>query len=570
MAKNKITVTLVAALIGLTLNAQQTRLHTIFEMNSSPAAINSHAGEEQWSRLQPVHSYTQLISNTFLVGNLPDFDPKKHVCSYPRIKKMSNGEYILFCMPTSHGTSIFYTISKDLKNWSEPVLLLENYRTEVAGKDVLIRYVNMDAAMLPNGDILGVCQFWCTEHYKAELGTGLVTLRSKDNGKTWSDPQVIYEGSNWEPYILVLPDGRLHCYFTDSTPETWNSGTSVMVSEDNGYTWSPKKRVCRNYKYEYDKETTKEKSIYTDQMPSFRVLNDGKTLVGFLEGRLATPLNNSGKMYHRMSVVYNDGFEWKDLGEDSEGPEHRHTYVIGGGAGYVETFPSGEVALACGRNYGGWSIKLVDHHGGRYANVNWTEGWFAPFNGRGGWGALERINDNMLLGTAGESKGGIHLGLMYLNNRISAKEGVISVDGNTEDWTGDDALYIGAKDGCETIFRAARDEKNLYILSETVSPEHQTAFYEISLCNTGSSKTLTLSINASGAISSTSENIAVKTCKGKNAEGKEGFAAEISIPLSLLEAELGDYVKIYVETEGETFTDSSREDTDSWQRIRLE
>ena len=66
------------------------------------------------------------------------------------------------------------------------------------------------------------------------------------------------------------------------------------------------------------------------------------------------------------------------------------------------------------------------------------------------------------------------------------------------------------------------------------------------------------------------ENIAVKTCKGKNAEGKEGFAAEISIPLSLLEAELGDYVKIYVETEGETFTDSSREDTDSWQRIRLE
>jgi hypothetical protein len=40
-----------------------------------------------------------------------------------------------------------------------------------------------------------------------------------------------------------------------------------MVSSDNGHTWTAKKRVCRNYKYEYDKETTKEKSIYTDQMP---------------------------------------------------------------------------------------------------------------------------------------------------------------------------------------------------------------------------------------------------------------------------------------------------------------
>jgi hypothetical protein len=342
-----------------------------------------------------------------------------------------------------------------------------------------------------------------------------------------------------------------------------------MVSEDNGYSWTTKKRVCRNYKYEYDKETTKEKSIYTDQMPSFRVLNDGKTLVGFLEGRLATPLNNSGKMYHRMSVVYNDGFEWKDLGEDSEGPEHRLTYVIGGGAGYVETFPSGEVALACGRNYGGWSIKLVDHNGGRYANVNWTEGWFAPFNGRGGWGALERINDNMILGTAGESKGGIHVGLMYLNNRISAKSENIEADGNPEDWTSDDALYISAKDGCETIFRAAHDENNLYILSETVCPAHQSAFYEIRLSNTGSTKVQTLSINASGAISTTSEDMKVKTCMGKSGEGHEGFAAEITIPLALLEAELGDYIRIYVETEGDTFTGASLENPDSWQRIRI-
>ena len=570
MAKNTIAITLAFLLIGIMSFAQETRLHSIFEMNTSPTLINSHAGEESWSRLQPIHSYTQLISNEFLVGKLPGFDPKTHVCSYPRVKKMANGEFILFCMPTSHGTSIFYTISPDLKNWSEPVLLLETYKTIIADKEVQIRYVNMDAALLPNGDLLGVCQFWCTEHYKAELGTGLVTLRSKDNGRTWSEPSVIYEGSNWEPYILVLPDGKLHCYFTDSTPETWNSGTSLLVSEDNGYTWTPKKRVCRNYKYEYDKETTKEKSIYTDQMPSFRVLNDGKTLVGFLEGRLATPLNNSGKMYHRMSVVYNDGFEWKDLGEDSEGPEHRLTYVIGGGAGYVETFPSGEVALACGRNYGGWSIKLVDHNGGRYGTENWTKGWFAPFAGRGGWGAMERMNDNMLIGTAGEGKGGIHLGVMYLNNTITSLAADITCDGNTTEWTSTDALYLGTKSGCETIFRASNDDTFLYLLSETISPGHLTSFYEIQICNSGSDNVQTLSINETGAISSSSEQIKVSTMKGRSSDGKPGFAAEIAIPLALLNAEKGDYIRIYAETEGEKFTDSTKENSDSWQRIHIE
>ena len=80
----------------------------------------------------------------------------------------------------------------------------------------------------------------------------------------------------------------------------------------------------------------------------------------------------------------------------------------------------------------------------------------------------------------------------------------------------------------------------------------------------------TLSINASGAISSTSEKIKVLTSRGRTKAGVEGFSAEISIPLALLEAEIGDYLRIYVETEGETFTDSSKENTDSWMRIRLE
>lgn len=548
--------------------AQEVQLHDIFDMNTSPARTNSHAGEEQWSRLQPMHSYTKLIGNDFLLGSLPDFDPKEYPCSYPRLKKMADGRYILFYMPQSHGASIHYTTSEDLKTWSEPELLLDSYRTVIRDREVQIRYVNMDAAVLPDGDILGVCQFWCREFYRAGLGTGIVTVRSSDNGKTWSSPQVIYEGPNWEPYLLVLPDGKIHCYFTDSTPETWNSGVSLMVSEDNGHSWTPKKRVCRSYKYEYDKETTLDKSIYTDQMPSFRVLNDGKTLVGFLEARLANPPTNSGKTYHRMSVVYNDGFEWKDLGEDSEGPADRHTWILGGAAGYVETFPSGEVAISCGRGQG-WSIKLLDHTGGRDGKVEWDEDWFVPFNKRGGWGAIERINDNMLAATAGESRGGIWVGLSYLNNTITAEKERIAADGNPREWKNTDALYLGSEDGREAIFRAAYGRKHLHLNAEILDPKKVGGTYEILLGNDAGDVTA-VTFDENGATEAVGKGIRIKTCKGRSSDGTEGYCTEISLPLSALNIKEGDYLRIFVQTEDDSrFTGSDKDNPESWMRIKL-
>ena len=108
--------------------------------------------------------------------------------------------------------------------------------------------------------------------------------------------------------------------------------------------------------------------------------------------------------------------------------------------------------------------------------------------------------------------------------------------------------------------------KWLHKLAELNGVEMET----LNLCNSGSDKITELSINASGAISCNSELIKVHTRKGRTVNGEEGFAAEISIPLSFLEAETGDYIRIYAETEGETFTDSTRDDSGTWQRIYIE
>ena len=92
---------------------------------------------------------------------------------------------------------------------------------------------------------------------------------------------------------------------------------------------------------------------------------------------------------------------------------------------------------------------------------------------------------------------------------------------------------------------------------------------EIILCNEAGEK-VTVRYDENGCVEGTSEGLAVKTRKGRTSKGTEGYCAEISVPLSMLKAEKGGFLKIYAETgDGETFTDASKEDSGSWLRIHL-
>jgi len=91
-------------------------------------------------------------------------------------------------------------------------------------------------------------------------------------------------------------------------------------------------RVSRQYKY--DDNGVK---IFTDQMPCFRPLNDGSTIFGFLEARIE-PSGPQGKSKFMMSIVRNNGFEWKLLGETGVDPEDRETNVVEGCAEKVRDF----------------------------------------------------------------------------------------------------------------------------------------------------------------------------------------------------------------------------------------
>lgn len=498
----------------------------------SGAGYQTHAGEEQWSVLQPMPKYFQTIPHEELLTGLPSSAEDQKFACYPRIKKMADGRYIMFYHGGRLGSRIWCTTSDDLIRWDDPVMLYSPVRKTVNGVSDVERYVNMDAAVMPSGEILAVCSFRANSNYKYGIGNGLKLIRSVDNGKTWSEPAQICDVTNWEPYLLVLPDGRIHCYFTHGTPQTRNSGTSLIISEDGGYTWSAPERVCRQYKYDYDGE-----DIYTDQMPSFRVLNDGKTIVGWLEGRLETDVpedyddKESYESYYMMSLVYNDGLDWKSLGEHSAGPQNRLTNIYDGCAGYVSVFPSGEVVLSCNKQ-GVFKTKIMTCSAALPDGSGWNDDWQEIFCAGGYWGATE-VDGPSTIVTAMHCPDGLQLGRLYLNHRIDAREGK---------WS-DDCFYLGTDDGAECRIRARKEGDRLVIQSEI----SEGASLELKLCVTKKRGMKKFTLTADDP--------------------------EYGFPYEEIDASPGDYICVYGELNSGSrkavFSQSSASSTEKWQRIRL-
>ena len=68
--------------------------------------------------------------------------------------------------------------------------------------------------------------------------------RSYDIGQTWEQFGTVAVGGGldtgvWEPFLMVLPDGRLACYYSDSTDEPHHSQKLVMKISEDGKEWGP-------------------------------------------------------------------------------------------------------------------------------------------------------------------------------------------------------------------------------------------------------------------------------------------------------------------------------------------
>lgn len=421
----------------------------IGELNQGTPIINSHAD---------VTKRSSLMMNYRMLVTMESSYPR-----YPRIKKMKNGDYILFYHNGSANNNIgrrcVYALSKDLKTWSNKGEIFNSYDIiDSKGNKNIHCYANCDGLVLSNGDILAVASCRANSGYRdLPEDAGIELKRSTDNGVTWSEPIKIYQGVNWEPFLLELPTGELHCYFTDSSRtglegHGTDTGTAMVVSTDGGKTWKPDFSSSPYYvlRMRWEKNGI---VGYNHQMPSVVRLNDNKGLAAAVE------TNNSG--YH-ISLCYSDKDKWEYLAADQEGPVDSNNCVFSGMGPYLGQLPSGETVLSY-ESSSKYTLKIGDATARNFGSA------YQPFSG-GYWGSFCIIDSHTLVGTNIKAKEGpVQMAQFVLNHRIDAVKRKVTIDGNNKEWANTDhALFVGSKSQAQGTLRCSYDDDNIYFLLEVL------------------------------------------------------------------------------------------------------
>ena len=442
---------------------------SIRDLNTAAPVTDSHAGECAAYRLAPSFRDTVTLDGK----SNPAISRKVY---YPRVKKLPDGSYFLVHMDMRLGGSIYASHSADLRHFTPRTALLEGHDVLRDGEEDRFVYATPDAAVLPNGDLLVVCQWRYSKGYSKDAkNCGLMTLRSHDGGKTFEKEKTVYVGRCWEPYILVLSSGEVQIYFSHTAPKFYedpslladsliktSSGSAIIRSYDNGETWTPDVKdapyAAHRVSQSYICTTAGGTKCFTDQMATAVELGNGD--IAF-----ACESDCGDYRFRVTAAVSHDNWA-RPLGIDEAGPADKMFAFTKGAGPYIAHLPSGETLLSFNCD-GRQTILCGDEHGKNYR----VDEPLTTFGGRWGyWGSLSvdtphcviaaypnirevRGADNKLLYIDND----LMLTRLYLNHRIDACALTPDFTGNT------DALFIGAASQAQCAIRAAHDRDRVYL-----------------------------------------------------------------------------------------------------------
>ena len=489
---------------------------------------------------------------------------------YPRVKKVRDDLYLLLYHFTQTGQHLYYATSRDGVHWNAPEVLYNRvdhnfvYESgERAGQTDGYYAVNADAVVLQSGEILcaySVRPFNGYETYIDLNGIDLIRGRATEDGKIeWSAPTRIYTGQNWEASFLKHDDGRIELYFTQIAPyiskygydkSYRSSGTGMLVSTDNGYTWTP--NIQPGDKNDYRATTVFQQLVGTrndlpyfcGQMPVAVSLANGKTMLAVEIRRLLQ------QNYDVSYALSGEGGVWRALDLTEEGPDTtKVNYISGAASPYLARFDSGEVVMtyAAGNRL---LARLGAPDGSGFSNTSFSILPDAP----GFWGSVERVGSHaMLFVNQATSQDGATSGIAmirgYLNHRINAPKRTMRVDGYTNGWEDNtDAFFVGSETQAQVTLRTAHDDENLYFLVSRLDEfitDRDTATVCIA-AGTASDYRITVGLDGirsieyyqNGAKQATltggTAAVRVRGTPNDNADRDEGFVVEFSIPKALV------------------------------------
>ena len=506
----------------------QTHIHSIEEldgMSGNPADCDaSRSSLEKNFR-------TMVVLDESVLG--------QQMLDYARIKKLNDGTYILFYQPLMHGYHIYCSFSDDCIHWSKGQRVFEGGKfINGDGEEDIHKYATADAVQLENGDILCFCIFHSQKHYGKHLNEfGLCMKRSQDGGHSWGPEQILHTSVDWEPYPMVLPDGEILVFFTDSDWD-WNpnsSGCSLLRSRDGGYSWTLQQQVIRQYRA---KAVAKQRSVGTPRLrpdSTRNVFTDQMPVVTLLRGTdKAFAVTETETPDHRLSISLAwEDFRWNNTySGDNVGPRKRVRSAFEGSGPYVVQFPSGETVVSYGFA-GDFALRLGGNTG---EDIPSARPLF-PFGTRTSrWGSLEVVGPNTLAAVTTwlykgpkVEKGKLMLTRMHLNRSVEASVFSVKVDGKNGEWGAvGQALFLGSESPAQCCIRFAHDADKIYVLAECLDPDFSTGDGLTIMFSDGRNKSSI--IRSFVDVTSKAKVLTTPGCKGAAfTSRREGYLAEFAI-----------------------------------------
>lgn len=435
---------------------------------------------------------------------------------YSRVLRVRDDFYLMFFQYGQFGVHLYYATSTDGINWGTPVVLYNATKNSLtyesgslAGTTDSYYAVNADAVLLQNGEILVVYSRRANKGYALQEYTALNTIElvrmkvSADNKVTVSSPVSIYHGNSWEPEIIQRSNGRIEVYWSHSAPmldiygyqsEKRSSGVAMIVSTDNGYSWTPNvtandtnhfagKRIFQQFACVMPIDG-KDVNFYSGQMPAVVEMSDGRLFLACEFEGLKRTTNESGeevatKFFMISAAVSDENGEWRELGIDEEGPETRYESLFRGSAPAVCRFDSGELLLSY--NITKMYTRLLKKDASDLADAYVLDIFKNVSSGDektiGCWSTVEVKNSHTALlsmafptylggGDASTVNDDGAIGIVHgrLNHTVNASRKNVVADGNPREWAKvNEALFVGSESAAQAAYRFAYDEKNVYI-----------------------------------------------------------------------------------------------------------
>lgn len=449
------------------------------QLNRGASELNSH--KDEWAKSSLKMDYRTFIE----LGSGATTTPEP---TYGRMIRLQDGSYILMCQDRAdsggNGKNVYWATSPDMKEWTPKGVLFRSVSvTNGLGNADTKMYTNGNGFVRSNGDILLFASYRSAKsygQYSCRYDHGIELIISTDGGKTWSSPQIIHKGPNWEAMMLETASGELQCYFSESRP--WisgsHSGTSMVISTDGGKTWSPSAagadplRVIRHTWY----SEKQNKWLFTDQMPALVILNGSRQIAGAFES--AYVYDSTGKHFKIAFAWSPENGEWDYItGNEGDGtgfdvktakvaPADRALDLWRGAGPDLKQFPSGETVITYCDTTPYQSMRIGDSQA-----RNWSEPFTSLPGVKGSWGAMCMKNSHevvaLMRNSADASAVTMAMASFCLNHSIKASSHPVTVDGGNGDWKEtDDALFVGSKCQSQATLRCSADADNIYFLVE--------------------------------------------------------------------------------------------------------